>query len=137
MTVYGSKIDAWLVAVFAFAIAVSLYTAFNAASTGSSGIWPTVLFSIALGVCLPLWLLSATSYTLDAESLKVACGPLRWTISLRDITSIRPTFNPLASPALSLDRLRIEYGNGRVILISPRDKDTFVRELEAHRASAA
>jgi hypothetical protein len=41
----------------------------------------------------------------------------------------------LTSPAFSLDRLRIEYGRGRWIMISPRDKDGFLRELEVRRSA--
>lgn len=44
-----------------------------------------------------------------------------------------PTRGPLSSPALSLDRLRIEYGKRGVVLISPREKEAFVRALEGHR----
>jgi hypothetical protein len=44
-----------------------------------------------------------------------------------------PTRNPLSSPALSLDRLRIEYGQGRAIMISPADKGPFLRALEERR----
>lgn len=45
------------------------------------------------------------------------------------------TSNPLASPALSLDRLKIEYGQGHWIMISPRDREGFLRELESRRSA--
>jgi hypothetical protein len=35
-----------------------------------------------------------------------------------------------------MDRLRIDYGRtGRYLLISPRDKDEFLRDLEHRRAA--
>jgi hypothetical protein len=46
-----------------------------------------------------------------------------------EIESIRPTHNPLSSPALSLDRLNIELHTGRNILISPKDKSGFLQAL--------
>jgi hypothetical protein len=51
-----------------------------------------------------------------------------------DITAITPTSNPLSSPALSLDRLRIDYGKGRSVMISPRDKQGFLGAMESARS---
>ena len=34
-----------------------------------------------------------------------------------------------SSPALSLDRLLIVYGVGKVVLVSPKDKEGFVSAL--------
>jgi hypothetical protein len=43
------------------------------------------------------------------------------------------TRNPLSSPAMSLDRLRIEYGQGKAIMISPEPRAEFLRQLEHRR----
>jgi hypothetical protein len=56
----------------------------------------------------PLWILGSTSYTLTSSHLLVRSGPFRWLIPLDSIQSIMPTRDPLSSPALSIDRLRIE-----------------------------
>ncbi|WP_171258493.1 PH domain-containing protein, partial [Acinetobacter pittii] len=56
----------------------------------------------------------------------------RWKININDITRIEPTHNPLSSPALSLDRLKIYYRkDGRVatVMISPKDKESFLNTL--------
>ena len=48
------------------------------------------------------------------------------------IREVRPTTNPLSAPALSLDRLRIDYEEGgrvRSLLVSPKDKEGFLQEL--------
>jgi hypothetical protein len=42
--------------------------------------------------------------------------------------------DPGTGPALSLDRLRIEYGSGRALMISPAEKQRFLRDLAARRA---
>ncbi|MFQ5610075.1 MAG: PH domain-containing protein [Woeseiaceae bacterium] len=43
---------------------------------------------------------------------------------------MQPTRNPLSSPALSLDRLKITYGpKNRKVLVSPADKESFVQAL--------
>lgn len=86
---------------------------------------------------MPLWVLTSTRYTLTATDLHVASGPFRWSVPLRDVRAVTPTRNPLSSPALSLDRLRIDYGRRRWLMISPIDKEGLVRELEARRATAS
>ena len=136
-TVYRSKIDAWLLAVLALAMAVSLFVTFMIFSTGSPVAWLVAAVTAGIGVGLPLWLLLSTRYTLEPRRLVVQSGPFKWRIAVADITSITPSSNPLSSPALSLDRLRIDYGRSSSLMISPRNKDQFVREIEAARRGAA
>ncbi len=40
----------------------------------------------------------------------------------------------LCSPALSLDRLRIEYDRGRSLMISPLEQAKFLRDFSARYA---
>ena len=61
--------------------------------------------------------------------LRIVAGPFRWKILLDEITSVEETRNPLSSPALSLDRLKICYGNGRHIMISPADTAGFLKAI--------
>jgi len=135
--VYKSKTDAWLLAVLAVAIAVSLFAAFATLSAGAPATWPVAAFIAVIGVGLPVWLLLSTRYTLEPRQLTVQSGPFKWHIKVADITSITPSSNPLSSPALSLDRLRIDYGSGRSLMISPRNKEKFIRDIEAARRGAA
>ena len=136
-TVYRSKIDAWLLAVLALAMAVSLVVTFMTFSAGSPLAWLVAAVTVGIGVGLPLWLLLSTRYTLEPRRLVVQSGPFKWHIAVADITSITPSSNPLSSPALSLDRLRIDYGRSSSLMISPRNKDQFVRDIEAARRGAA
>jgi len=136
-TVYKSKTDAWLVAVFALAMAVSLSASATVLLAGESAIWWVIVFTVALGIGLPLWVLLGTDYRLESGQLHVRSGPFKWRIPVAAITNIVPTSNPLSSPALSLDRLRIEYEHGKTIMISPRDRDRFLRDMEAMRRVAS
>lgn len=135
-TVYKSKIDTWLLVVLVVAIGVSLYSALEILGAGMRGTWVPLLVTVGIGVVLPIWLLLGVRYTLQPGQLTVRSGPLRWRVPIADIVSVTPTKNPIASPALSLDRLRIEYGSGKSIMISPRDTDQFVRDLERLRRDA-
>jgi len=84
----------------------------------------------------PAWIFATTRYDLSGGTLIIRSGPFRWSIPVADIKSITPTRNPLSSPALSLDRLRIEYGRERAVMISPNQKEAFLRALETHRRAA-
>ena len=131
------RVNTWLLAVLAVAIAVSLFAAIVTVSDGSAAAWPMAAFIAVIGVGLPIWLLLSTRYTLEPRQLRVQSGPFKWHIKVADITSITPSSNALSSPALSLDRLRIDYGSGRSLMISPRNKEQFLRDIEAARRGAA
>lgn len=137
MVVHKSKIDAWLVAVLAISIVVSLFGAAVVLAEGSTTSWVLGAFIAAVGAGLPIWLLLSTRYTLKRDQLIVQCGPFKWRVPTAEITGVTPTSNPLSSPALSLDRLRIDYGRGASLMISPCDKDRFLSDLEAARRGAA
>ncbi len=77
----------------------------------------------------------STYYEIGDKDLLVVSGPFRWTIPLDTITDVTPTRNPLSSPALSMDRLRISYGKRKFILVSPEDKEGFVNALQRARSS--
>jgi hypothetical protein len=134
--VYRSKTDAWLVAVVVFSAIASLFGAIVVLFAGFSVAWALAAFIAGIGAGLPLWLLYSTHYTLGQGQLVVRSGPFTWRITIADITSVTPTSNPLSSPALSMDRLRIEYGKGASLMISPRDKNRFLNDLEAARRAA-
>lgn len=137
VSVHRSKVDNWLVVVLLIAMAVSLAASLLVLATTPSGtgVWIAVP-TAAFGAGLPLWLLLTTDYTLDDRHLRVRSGPMKWTIALAEIERISATRNPVSSPALSLDRLRIDYGKGRSLMISPRDRQAFLAEIEALREQA-
>ncbi|MGA0055127.1 MAG: PH domain-containing protein [Steroidobacteraceae bacterium] len=49
---------------------------------------------------------------------------------------LRPVRSVLSSPALSIDRIEIIYGNHDSVMISPVDRDRFMAELELLRKQA-
>ncbi len=85
---------------------------------------------------LPVWLLLTTYYVVEGDSLKVHSGPFRWSIALHEIRSVMPSKSVLASPALSLDRLKIVYGDGRRILVSPKNRDAFLTAIGQSASNA-
>ena len=121
---YRSKIDAWLLGVVIAGLAVPLAMAARSPATT----W-LMLFLLLPVVLLFAWLCLATRYTVQGDVLRVHAGLYTLRIPLGDITRVQPTRDPLASPALSLDRLEILYGKGKRVLVSPKDKAGFLKDI--------
>lgn len=76
------------------------------------------------------WILRSTYYVIEADTLLIRSSFITWRVPIRDIRSITPTRSALSSPALSLDRLRIDYGR-KSILVSPEGRDRFIAALRS------
>lgn len=134
---FTSRVDSWLFAIGPLAglfavtfVAVTVEPfALNAGVLQDKTMLSLICVVFALTLLLPLWLLLDTNYALTADELLVRSGPLRWRIALGEVHEVSPSGSWASSPALSLDRLRIRYGNGRSILVSPREKQRFVDAL--------
>ena len=71
------------------------------------------------------FLLSLTYYEITDTELRVRSFFFKWNIPIDTIKKIFPTNNMRSSPALSLDRLMIIYGDEEKIMISPENKNEF------------
>lgn len=126
---FRSKIDTWLAATLLGSAAVSLWAVYVMTTTAPGASLLAAALLIAIGAALPVWLLCATFYAVEGETLRVRCGPFTWAIPIAQILRVTPSASVLSSPALSMDRWRIEYGNGKSLCISPRDPHAFLRAL--------
>lgn len=70
------------------------------------------------------------SYETTPDGLLIRAGLIRKTIPYASITAIGPCSDRRSSFALSLDRVKIQYGSGREIRIAPADQDAFFRDME-------
>jgi hypothetical protein len=121
-----------LIAVMVFEVVVMSIAATQAKHPGEA----IAMIVAALAIVALLGsMLVGTHYTVDGDTLRVACGPFRWKVPIDSIESVEATRNPLSSPALSLDRLRIRYGKRRII-ISPADKSGFLKAIGQEPAGA-
>lgn len=129
---FRSKIDWWLLLIFVVITAnilMKIYEANHHYSLASN--FPhLVIYSL---VILVIWLpIFNTYYLVENNTLIIKSLVFRWKINIDDITQIEPTHNPLSSPALSLDRLKIYYmKNGEIssVMISPKDKERFFQAI--------
>ena len=133
--IYTTKKDIWIVFIvalgglFLFAQAVNLIIVKGFHYPGTWILCVTFIFYFGLLILLAY----PINYEITASTLEIRSGILlRYKIPLPSIVRVGPTSSPLSAPAWSLDRLRIDYltnGKKKVVLISPRDKKTFLRQL--------
>lgn len=127
---FPSKVDSWL----RYTLALSALVSFAAAvwqlrlPEAEQLTWVTVVLLLAGGLCL--WIMTTTHYRIYDDLLLIRSGPFRWRLRLSSISHVRRSVNPIASPALSLDRLELSYGNSKFLLISPLDPALFVQALQ-------
>lgn len=127
---FASRTDPWLFVLLVLAIAGQLIALILVVVRGQSPEATVIVaLTVILGISLIVSVLIHTHYTVADDRLTVVSGPFRWTIPLADITSVTASHNPLSSPALSLDRLKIRYGKRKFILVSPEDKRGFLRAI--------
>jgi hypothetical protein len=75
------------------------------------------------------WIWFGTGYEISDGELKIRSGPFRQRIPIQEIREIKKTRNPLSSPACSLDRMEIKYGQSKRVMISPADKENFIKTI--------
>ncbi|MBS4007004.1 MAG: PH domain-containing protein [Clostridium sp.] len=125
---FRSKYDWWLTAIIISGI---LPLAFSALGSSSSVI-VFINTGISIFIC---WVFFGTGYRVLDEKLIIRGGPVKWTVALSDVTSIKPSRSLLSAPASSMDRLEIRHKKGAVI-ISPKDKEGFLKLMKERCPSA-
>ncbi len=127
---YRSKIDWWLAVLLLVPMAFLLYETIKEATVGEVN-WVCLGSFVFIGTII--FPLANIKYVLYRDYLKVSCsyyGTER--IYYEDIVSVKKTYNPLSSAALSIRRIQIDYveeGAHKMILISPKNRDEFIEEL--------
>lgn len=131
---FPSKKDWWLTIIIwgamLFAIGSGVYTLIFEESNLIDFVF-VLIFTVMLPVFL-LWMWLTTYYVLDESNLVIKYGPFKKIIPLNTIKSVKKSMNPLSSPALSLKRLEIVYSQNNMVLISPKDRDEFMKILSKH-----
>jgi hypothetical protein len=132
--IYRSKVDWWLALIVAFGGIMLLAAGMNSLLTKGldhPATWALV-FTFIFYAAVVFMLAFPVSYEITSSVLHIRSGALKYRISLSSIEGVYPTRNPLSAPAWSLDRLHIDYrkkGKKTYALISPEDKESFLREL--------
>jgi hypothetical protein len=133
MKVFNSKQDLWLIAIIYLSSLICFFASAYVIAEGFSTVNIIVaVLTCVIGGIFPIWLIISLQYQVDEKMLNIKCGPFKWKIELSTIKSVEPSTDMISSPALSLDRLLIVYGKGKVVLVSPKDKEGFISALGIH-----
>lgn len=123
MKKYPSKIDTWFIGLMVASLGIPLILS----------VWEGDWWALLIMVITTLFvgnIFLSTHYTINGENLMIKSGIIiSKTIKIKDIYRIEKTNSILSSPALSLDRIEIFYGNQNSIIISPKEKSDFITEL--------
>lgn len=130
--VFYSKKDWWVWGFLICMTGLLLQLLITMFSKGTAYQFPLHTAVYILTILLLWWPVFNTKYTVKDEVLSIRTLFLTWKIKLSDIQQISVTNNSAASPALSLDRLKIDYlkdGKTKFILISPGSKAKFCQAV--------
>lgn len=134
MQIFRSKIDWWVLGFIISMTGLLLQLLLTMYAKGTIVQYPEHTTVYILTIIL-LWSpIFTTYYSLDTDMLTVRSLFFKWHILLANIQKISATDHLDVSPALSLQRLRIEYlkdGEKQVILISPKKIDAFRQALSS------
>jgi len=126
---YLSGIDLWL-AVVLIGMPLTVVTIGAFLLTKAVGPGAIVISAgIVVGLLIKAFAIPCV-YTLADESLTIKCGLLEEKVPLRAIRTVERSASAWSAPALSLKRVKITLDNGWR-LISPKDRDGFIADLNA------
>lgn len=138
MQKFRSKKDWWILGFVIAMTGLLLQLLLTMYAKGSMAQYPVHTLIYVLTIAVLWWPVWSTQYRIEEEQLVVSSMFLTWKIPLSTIQKISPSNNSVSSPALSLDRLRIDYqkqGKAKFILISPKDKQAFTQALQQAQQS--
>ena len=123
-TVYPTKVSITLILI------ISLIMGCILISLAVSSKWIPFFIDLLLYVSL-VYLMVSIKYEINELQLIIHQAMGKMVIDISTIKSIEPTHSILSAPASSLDRLRINYNKYDDIVISPRRKEEFIRQLQS------
>lgn len=130
MDVFKSKIDKWMLIFIASSIFACILGSSVMLKIGGAVNYSIGAFMLIVGAGIPLWILNSTRYIIKNGNLKIVSGPFSWIIPISSITSVQESESSSFGPALSSDRLEIEYGKDKVMIVSPADNTEFMQKLD-------
>lgn len=127
--IYKSKVDWWIkIIVIGYPI-IALVISFIIYSKGNSeaAIWTIGMLILIIAVFAVF--VYPINYIIEEDFLLIKYGIHKEKIPYSQILSIKPSRSAQGSPALSMDRLEIIYGNQSKTFISPVEKQQFLKDI--------
>lgn len=125
---YPSKVSYGLL-IFIFMIFFAPFI-FHIIDEGFSELDSVVLVFLITLYGFIVYLFFQTVYIIENSQLKIKFGFFSFKpIDIMDIKEISKTSNIISSPAPSFDRIEIKYADFGSVIISPKDKISFSKDL--------
>jgi len=103
---------------------------FHIIDEGFSELVSVVLVFLIILYGFIVYLFFQTVYIIENSQLKIKFGFFSFKpIDIMDIKEISKTSNIISSPAPSFDRIEIKYADFGSVIISPKDKISFSKDL--------
>ncbi len=130
---FATKRDGLIMGLLVSAVLLCAYVFYDVQSKLSAEqthiAW-AVFAIIAINLVLLIWCLVQTFYEIVGDELKIVCGPYRKKIDINTISRMERIHSAIKAPALSFDRIKIDYEGNKSIMISPDDKQGFIKTIE-------
>lgn len=128
MTVYQSKISYGLLSLITLLfVSIIVFEILNSRSFETTLIPSGILILVSFFM---IHLFLSTRYIIAGEILKIRSGFIyKKDLEIKKIISISKTSNIISSPAASFDRIELKYGKFGSVIISPKDKTSFIEHL--------
>lgn len=128
-SVFASAVDWWLaILLMAGPVILAVMTAMML-QQGRQRDALYCLAASALTLAVTAMFTIPCRYTILTDSLSIRCGILFFRVPFDQIKSVDQSGSWLSGPALSLKRVKIKTAS-RFYLISPADRERFMKELE-------
>lgn len=94
------------------------------------GIWPGLLIIVGHSAFI-IHTFITTDYTINSNNLQIRSGLFfNKIINIESIRKVAETGVAMSSPAMSIDRLEVFYNKFDSVIISPKDKKEFIKQLK-------
>ena len=137
MQKFHSKIDWWILGFVIAMTGLLVQLLFTMYAKGTMVEYPEHTMVYIFTIAVLWWPVFSTTYAIGNNTLTIRSMFLKWVIPLENIKTVSKTNNSISSPALSLDRLKIEYlkdGKMKQILVSPRDQQGLCKKLKENHS---
>ena len=134
MQTFRSKIDWWLWGIVIATTGLLLQFLWTMYIKGTMQEYPEHAVIYFLTIVVLWWPILNTRYVVTEYELTIHSMWFKWRINKNDIVELKSTQHLTSSPALSLDRLRIDYkknGIATYILVSPKNKQAFCQAIQS------
>lgn len=129
-TVYESAIDLWIAVMLMLTPVLAAGVGIYFLVQGQPDDAMILFLSGAAAMAVTALFTLPCRYTITDDMLSVRCGIIWFQVPFADIETIEPSGTWLSGAALSMRRVLITTKKRKVI-ISPRDRDEFIADLQA------